>query len=132
MLITQNQNNSNVHIPKDHERLTGNHLTTKGRLTCRFELFVRWPESSRRKMNPFKYRGDRLGLMEADKMIAWLVKFFIKDHHDWLLAELWDNTKQLNDPERIVLSWKRGIIDTNRLKDYEPMLQTVAIPDWMK
>lgn len=115
-----------------HTPLPRNQVTTKGDPTCRFELFVRWPESAGRNMNPFKYRGDRFNIIEPDKMLCSLLKLFMKDHPSWMFAELWDNTYPLNDCNRLVLEMKGGKIIKNRLQYYELMLQNFPLPEYLK
>src|SRR5689334_6504291 len=113
--------------------LLTNLVTQNGRPRCRFDMLIRWPDSARRRMNPFTMRGDRFGIFEADKMLCSLLKYFMKEHRSWLLCELYDNTKPLNDPDRLILEYKKGIIVKNRLpKHYAGMLENFPLPEYLK
>jgi hypothetical protein len=127
-------------------------VTVAGKVRCRFELFIRWPENANRHINPFTQRGDAFGITEPDKMLKFLMQYFIRKHHQWLFAELYDNTIPLDDPYRIILELKNKtllnntvISDVNwtivelkdkmirhRLRDYAPLLKDFSIPEWLQ
>lgn len=126
-----------------------NHLvTTGGVIRCRFELFIRWPDNAGRKLNPFTQRGDSYNITEPDKMLRFLLQYFIKKHQQWRMCELYDNTHPLNDRKRIILEFKNksGCLDEDegwetidlgnkiirhRLHDYQPMLYDFPFPTWL-
>jgi hypothetical protein len=115
-----------------HERITGDYSNENGRIRCRFDMFVRWDGYANRRKQTFCYRGDFFGNFDPDKMLCSLLKFLIKQHGKWYVAELYDNTRPKDDPERIVVRWNRGVIEENRLKNYRPMLANISLPEWLR
>lgn len=115
-----------------HQQFPEQHDPEK-KLLSRFDMLVRWPETSGRKINPFTYKGDYFE-KETDKMLWSLVRYFIKAHNDWLFCQIRDNTKQEDDPERIVFWYnkKQSRIITNRLQEYSEMLKSHPLPEWLK
>ncbi len=112
--------------------LPRNLVTANGVVRCRFDLFVRWPDSAHRKINPFTHRGDCFGITEPDKMLGSLLRYFIRDHNKWLLSELYDNSFPLNNCDRLLLEYKEGRVVKNRLHHYEQLLQYFPLPSWLK
>lgn len=131
MLESINERNDSAISLIDLQRVTGNYCTAKGNFYCRFDLCIRWPDNAGRKINPFTQRGDKFE-HEVDKMLWSLIRYFLKDHKNWVWAQLRDNTRAKNDPERIILYYNKGIVDVNRLKDYSLLLQNFPLPDWLK
>lgn len=99
---------------------------------CRFDLFVRYPENSNRRKKTFCYRGDYPDIQDPAKMLWSLVRMFLNKHNEFLLAELYDNTRQKSDPARTILRFKGNKILINRLKEYQEMLKDNPVPDWLK
>ena len=105
---------------------------TEGVARCRFDLFVRYTEAVRRNKKAFTYRGDHFGETDPAKMLWNLIRMFKNKYQDFLLAELYDNTRQKNDPDRLILRYKSKQIIVNRLSEYSEMLKEHPLPDWLK
>lgn len=118
--------------PEERAKIPRNLITTKGTPRCRFELFTYYPETAKRKYNPYTYRGDMFGITDPSKMLQSLLKFFIKDYYQWHFAELYDNLYPYSECNRMVLELKNNRIITNRLQNYEEYLKDYALPDWLK
>jgi hypothetical protein len=115
------------------EKILGNLVTETGRIRCRFDMLIRWPDHAGRRINPFTMRGDRFGIIEPDKMLCSLLKYFVKDHRKWMFCELYDNTKPLNEANRLILEYKKGKIIKNILpKHYSEMLEQFPLPEYLK
>lgn len=99
----------------------------------RFDMMVRWPEPTNRRINPFTYQGDYFE-KDTDKQLWSLVRYFLKSHNDWLFCQIRDNSKPEDDPERIVFWFnkKQNRIIVNRLQDYPDMLKSHPVPEWLK
>src|SRR3954453_4096474 len=109
-----------------------NILTAKGRLRCRFDMTVRWPEHAGRLINPLTVRGDRFGDTDPDKMLKMLLRYLIRDHKQWAFAQLHDNSIPMDDRNRVVIKYYRGKIVINRLHYYFPLLQDFILPEYLK
>jgi len=120
-----NQNEAGSSFPR-------NLVTQDGVVRCRFDIFIRYPESAGKKINPICRRGDKYGITEPAKMLVNILEYFIGYHHQWLIAELYDNSLPINDVNRKILVFKGGKIITNRLHHYKAMLQEFALPEWLK
>ncbi len=99
---------------------------------CRFDMFVRWPEHTNRRIKHFTYRGDHYE-KDPQKMLWSLIRYFLKSYPHWVMCQVRDNTKPLDDEERIVFWYnnKEKII-VNRLSMYSKMLKDHPLPDWLK
>lgn len=109
-------------------------ITHTGNVRSRFDLFiVLLPEVAKQQNRSpaWCHRGDKYQ-PDPDRQLSNLIKLFCNHFKKYWLAELYDNTRPKNDPERIVLKYKDGIIEINRLKDYETMLQQTPLPDFLK
>jgi hypothetical protein len=112
-----------------------NGITRDGVARCRFDLFV----TLKRECVPFAphksrtwcHRGDKY-TQEPDKMLCNLLRLFTNWKHSWTNAELYDNTRPKNDPERIVLKFRHGQIIINRLRTYEAMIADYPLPEILK
>lgn len=102
---------------------------------CRYGLFVRinFPEVKKFPNNlpTWYYRGDKFTLDE-NKMLINLVKMFINHHNKYQIAELYDNNKDRNDPARIIIRFKAGIVEENRLQNYSDALNKIILPPYLK
>lgn len=99
---------------------------------CRYDLFVRWNKNQRREKETFCYRGDYFGITDPHKMLASLVRFFIRKHNCWSVAELYDNTKPKDNPERIILRLVNNKIEKNLLPQFHLMLRNMSLPEYLK
>jgi hypothetical protein len=102
---------------------------------CRFDMFtVLRPSLVKNfpnKKPEWTYRGDKY-TTEAPKALQNLIRMFINHGNKWQLLELYDNTRPKSDPDRIILKYKNGIIERNRLQDYFPMLENFPLPEFLK
>lgn len=100
---------------------------------CRYELFVRLKFSEMQrfpnKSATWCYRGDKFTIDE-DKMLINLIRQFINHNHKYQLAELYDNSKL--PPDRIILRFKEGVIETNRLQEYNHIINKIILPEYLK
>lgn len=110
-------------------------ITGTGAVRCRFDLFVSLlPGAISRspsKQRSWCHRGDKF-TSEPDAMLCSLLRMFTKRYTTYQVAELYDNTRPKNDPERIVLRWCDGVIEVNRLATYAPMLSKIALPEFLQ
>jgi len=75
-------------------------------------------------------RGERYAVNE-DQMLPNLVKLFLKQYKGYQVAQIRDNQRPANDPERIVLKYCNGVIEQNRLIDYNYMFKNTILPGWI-
>lgn len=108
-----------------------NQVTAKGVVRCRFDMMARWPESAGRKMNPFCYRGDNFNITEPDKMLRSLIRLFDKEYRNWIVAEMYDNSRPMDDPDRLILRYKQGKELEHKLFNYPTALQDFPLPEWL-
>lgn len=99
---------------------------------CRFDMFVRMkPQFIPRNGVPtWCHRGDKFSDI-PEKMIQSLIRMFIRHNHKYVRCELYDNTKPRNDDSRVILKFENGVIETNKLAEYDSMLQ-IPLPDFLK
>jgi len=111
-------------------------ITGAGSIRSRFDMFVvlkpqavsRYPKRSL----AWCHRGDKY-TDDPDKMLCNLLKMFINHYKQYQLVELYDNTRPKNDPERIIMKLKDGVIEINRLLPlYSPMLTKIYLPEYLK
>lgn len=105
---------------------------TEGVQRCRFDMFVRYKKTERREKHVFTYRGDHFGETDPAKMLWSLIRMFINNYPRYFLAELYDNTKPKNDPQRIIIKFNGGFIKENRLLDVAAMIEDYPVPEWLK
>jgi hypothetical protein len=107
-------------------------VTASGRDRCRFDLFIRKkPHFVKPGQKPeWCHRGD-VYTQEANRMLINLVRMFANHWHEYVLAELYDNTRPINDPQRIVLRYKDGTLETNNLNNYPFVSELIALPTFL-
>jgi hypothetical protein len=114
------------------QQLTPHVLTQGGIIRSRFDMFVvLTPEAlkqSRKNSRTWCHRGDKFHT-EPNLQLQDLIKFFKNHFSKWHLAELYDNTIPKDAKERIVLRYKEGIIEVNRIIEYNAMLQNFYLPE---
>lgn len=119
-----------VSVKEEFEDLDNQYAKIKVR--SRFDMFVRYPKAAKRQKETFCYRGDHYE-KNPERQLWSLVRFFINNHTQWLVAELYDNTIPKTEDERKVLIYKRNKgLERNFLSKYWPMLQNDPVPDWLK
>ena len=112
-------------------------VTKKGNLKSMVDLFVHWPETAKRDLSHFTYRGDRFpNLVTFNQQLQGLVKYFIKDYYKWTMATIRDNRIPQNDPNHIIIKYNRIDdeikITKNRLTEFPFLQQNICLPDWLK
>lgn len=109
-------------------------ITEAGNVRSRFDLFIVLRPEIAKKQNrspTWCHRGDKYQ-PDPDRQLSNLIKLFCNHYGKYRLAELYDNTRPKNDPDRIVLKYKDGVIEKNRLNDYAAMLEQTPLPDFLK
>jgi hypothetical protein len=107
----------------------------KGRIHCRFQLLVGWPEEAKREINPFCYRGDQFPNIETpEQMLRSLLRNFQKNYEKdrWVYAYLFDTLYLKDDERRVILAYANGAIEQHRLHNYYMMLQDFRIIDFLR
>lgn len=105
-----------------------NLFTEKGIERCRFDMMIKWPSNVIRvTSNPFTERGDRFEKQDVRKMLRYLISYFHNKHRKekWVMVELYDNSITIDDPERLVMRYKDGVLEFNRLKNYIGMFEEI-------
>lgn len=106
------------------------------KIRCPFDMFVRYRPGLHTK-GTFCYRGDYRGkgvapFTEPQKMLQALLRFFSRKHYQWMVVEIYDNNYLKNDNRRVLLKYCNGMVEVNRLHNYNEMLNDFPIPDWLK
>jgi hypothetical protein len=101
---------------------------------CRFDLFVRLKANqvARYPNNSLTWchRGD-LYTQHEDVMLKNLIRMFLKRYAGYEIAILRDNSQPPNSPTRNILTFCKGVIEENRLRDYSSMLTKIHLPEWL-
>ena len=121
MLMNERDGNRYSHIGK-------NLVTSAKNIRCRYDMMIRFPSDMIRfTSNPFTERGDRYEKNDPNKMLVYLIRYFVNKHikERWVRVELYDNTKPFEDVERVILKYEQGEIKINMLKNYQSCFDLV-------
>ena len=110
-------------------------VTSAGEIRSRFDLFIvlnrqevsRYPNKKR----AWCHRGDKF-FPEPDRQLQALLRMVNRYHSKWQLFELYDNTKPKNEPGRVILKMFDGVIESNQLSSYRPLLQKFILPQFLQ
>src|SRR4051812_1817895 len=114
MSTNEQSGNRYAHIEK-------NLITGARNIRCRYDMMIRFPKDVIRfTSNPFTERGDRFEKNDPNKMLVYLIRYFVNKHvkERWVRVEVYNNTKPPEDFERVILKYEQGEIKINRLKNY--------------
>ena len=121
MSINEQEGNRYAHIGK-------NLITTGRNIRCGYDMMIRFPSDMIRfTSNPFTERGDRYEKNDPNKMLVYLIRYFVNKHvkERWVRVELYDNTKPPEDVERVILKYEQGEIKINMQKNYQSCFDLV-------
>lgn len=111
-------------------------VTEKGVVKAPVDMFIKWKPGMRRQFPEFTERGDRFEKNDVNKMLVYLVRYYIKTYKDWNLAIIRDNRIPPGNFEHHILKFVRKdnvpFIEWNRLDEYPFVAQAIAIPNWLK
>jgi hypothetical protein len=109
-------------------------ITIEKKPRCRFDMFTRRKKNSiepvKNAKEEFTYRGDKYST-DPSKMLKLLVGMVKNYHRQYVVMELYDNTKPKGDPDRIILKMLNGIPKINRLPDYAELIIDYPLPEYL-
>ena len=111
-------------------------VTQKGKIKCTFDLFHKWAPGCNKRFPEFTERGDRFEKEDPKKMLAYLVRYFLKEYGRWDLAIIRDNRIPPCNIEHTILKMIRKddelIIEINRLQEYKFITERIPLPEWLQ
>jgi len=96
-----------------------------------FDLFVRLhdhlPSTFPQEKRVFCFPGNKF-TREDDKMLRNLLSIIKRHGSKYMLVELYDNRYPKTDDRRLVVKILNGVVETNRIDHYRPMLERYPLP----
>jgi hypothetical protein len=99
---------------------------------CRFYLFIRWRPGRRAYGAATScYNGDRYKDQLSEQLIR-VIKLFEKYKEDAAVAMVYDNTKGKHDEEYPIVKLTNGVLEVNRVRDFQALLDGYSLPAILK